>query len=63
MPVDGEALRTALAKTATDHGPGLYGLVTEAGRPVFTGAGLTLRAPQNNPTRNANACDDFARRS
>jgi D-alanyl-D-alanine carboxypeptidase len=38
MPVDGEALRAALAKTAMDHGPGVYGLVTEAGRPVFSGA-------------------------
>jgi D-alanyl-D-alanine carboxypeptidase len=38
MPVDGKALQTALAKTAMDHGPGLYGLVTEGGRPVFTGA-------------------------
>jgi D-alanyl-D-alanine carboxypeptidase len=36
--VEGEALRAALAKTAVDHGPGVYGLVTEAGRPVFTGA-------------------------
>lgn len=38
MPVDEKALQTALAKTAAEHGPGLYGLVTEAGRPVFTGA-------------------------
>lgn len=38
MPVDDEALQLALARTAEEHGPGLYGLVTEAGRPVFTGA-------------------------
>jgi D-alanyl-D-alanine carboxypeptidase len=37
MPVDGDALRTALAETAVDHGPGVYGLVTQGGRPVFTG--------------------------
>jgi D-alanyl-D-alanine carboxypeptidase len=37
VPVDEEALRTALAETAVDHGPGVYGLVTEAGLPVFTG--------------------------
>jgi D-alanyl-D-alanine carboxypeptidase len=38
VPVDRETLRAALAETAIDHGPGVYGLVTEAGRPVFTGA-------------------------
>jgi D-alanyl-D-alanine carboxypeptidase len=38
MPVDEEALQRALARTAVDHGPGLYGLVTEAGRQVFAGA-------------------------
>src|SRR5690348_2989139 len=38
MVVDGEALRDALEKTAADHGPGVYGLVTEAGRTVFAGA-------------------------
>jgi D-alanyl-D-alanine carboxypeptidase len=38
MAVDEEALQTALAKTAMEHGPGLYGLVTEAGSAVFTGA-------------------------
>jgi D-alanyl-D-alanine carboxypeptidase len=38
VPVDGERLRAALAETAADHGPGVFGLVTEAGRPVFTGA-------------------------
>jgi len=35
---DGEALRAALAETAVEHGPGVYGLVTEAGHPMFTGA-------------------------
>ena len=49
MPVDGEALRAALAQTAAEHGPGVYGLVTEAGRPVFTGtvgvADLDRRRP------------------
>jgi D-alanyl-D-alanine carboxypeptidase len=38
MPMDVGALQTALAETAVDHGPGVYGLVAEAGRPVFTGA-------------------------
>ena len=38
MTVDGEALSAALRETAKHHGPGVYGLVTEAGRPVFTGA-------------------------
>jgi hypothetical protein len=36
MPVDEEALQAALARTAVDPGPGLYGLLTEVGRPVFT---------------------------
>lgn len=49
MPVDGEALQTALAKTATDHGPGLYGLVTEAGRPVFTGAAGVADLDRSRP--------------
>jgi D-alanyl-D-alanine carboxypeptidase len=31
------ALQEALAKTAKDHGPGVYGLVTEDGTPVFAG--------------------------
>jgi D-alanyl-D-alanine carboxypeptidase len=38
VTVDGDALRTALEETASHHGPGVYGLVTEAGRPVFAGA-------------------------
>jgi D-alanyl-D-alanine carboxypeptidase len=38
MTVDGEALRIALAETAADHGPGVYGLVTESGRTVFAGS-------------------------
>jgi len=38
MALDVEALQVALARTGEDHGPGLYGLVTEAGRPVFTGS-------------------------
>jgi D-alanyl-D-alanine carboxypeptidase len=36
--VDGEALRAALAQTAGEHGPGVHGLVTETGRPVFAAA-------------------------
>lgn len=38
MSVDGEALQAALVVTAEEHGPGVYGLVTEAGQSVFTGA-------------------------
>lgn len=38
MTVGGDELRAALAETAEDHGPGVYGLVTENGTPVFTGA-------------------------
>lgn len=38
MSVDGETLQIALAATAAEHGPGVYGLVTEGGKPVFTGA-------------------------
>ena len=37
MTMDGEALQAALAETAADHGPGVYGLVTESGRTVFVG--------------------------
>lgn len=35
MTVDGESLHAALIETAADHGPGVYGLVTESGRTVF----------------------------
>ena len=49
MTVDGDALRAALEETAKHHGPGVYGLVTEAGSPVFTGtvgvADLERRRP------------------
>ncbi|MBR7833332.1 beta-lactamase family protein [Actinospica durhamensis] len=38
MPVDAEALEIALAATAADHGPGVFGLVTEGGQPVFSGS-------------------------
>lgn len=38
MSVDGETLQIALAATAAEHGPGVYGLVTEGGQPVFAGA-------------------------
>ena len=37
MPADGEQLRAALAETANDHGPGVYGLVTQDGRISFAG--------------------------
>jgi D-alanyl-D-alanine carboxypeptidase len=33
----GEQLRAALAETANDHGPGVYGLVTQDGRISFAG--------------------------
>ena len=35
MPIDAAPLRDALAETAAAHGPGLVGLVTEQGEPVF----------------------------
>lgn len=35
MPVDQDALRAAFHATAESHGPGLFGLVTEAGEVVF----------------------------
>ncbi|WP_051451363.1 serine hydrolase domain-containing protein [Actinospica robiniae] len=35
MTVNGESLRAALVETLADHGPGVYGLVTESGRAVF----------------------------
>ncbi|MGC9665503.1 serine hydrolase domain-containing protein [Planosporangium sp. 12N6] len=38
MAVDGAALREALARTGQDHGPGLFGLITEGGRVVFEGS-------------------------
>ena len=38
MSAGGEHLRAALAETANDHGPGVYGLVTQDGRISFTGA-------------------------
>ena len=38
MPTDTARLRDALTETAAAHGPGLVGLVTEHGRPVFDGA-------------------------
>jgi D-alanyl-D-alanine carboxypeptidase len=38
VAVDGRVLQAALGETARDHGPGVYGLVTEAGRPVFAAA-------------------------
>lgn len=37
VPKGEEHLQTALAKTAEDHGPGVYGLVTEDGRISFAG--------------------------
>jgi D-alanyl-D-alanine carboxypeptidase len=53
MPVDGEALQAALTKTAIDHGPGVYGLVTEAGRPVFAGAAGVADLERPRPIRAA----------
>jgi D-alanyl-D-alanine carboxypeptidase len=38
MSVDKDLLRQALAETARDHGPGMYGLVTEGGETVFEGS-------------------------
>lgn len=38
MPVNPSMLREALVETAKDHGPGVYGLVTEDGGSVFEGA-------------------------
>ena len=38
MTADGDALRVALEETARRHGPGVYGLVTEGGRAVFSGS-------------------------
>jgi hypothetical protein len=38
MPVDEKALLTALHATRRDHGPGLFGLVTEGGEVVFEAA-------------------------
>lgn len=38
MSTERDRLRAALAETARDHGPGLYGLVTEDGRVSFAGA-------------------------
>jgi D-alanyl-D-alanine carboxypeptidase len=38
MPVDQDALRAALHATAESHGPGLFGLVTDAGEVVFQGS-------------------------
>lgn len=37
MSAGGEQLRAALAETANDHGPGVYGLVTQDGRISFAG--------------------------
>jgi D-alanyl-D-alanine carboxypeptidase len=38
VSADGEQLQAALAETANDHGPGVYGLVTQDGRVSFAGA-------------------------
>ncbi len=38
VPIDDAVLTTALAETGVDHGPGLYGLVTDHGEVVFEGS-------------------------
>jgi D-alanyl-D-alanine carboxypeptidase len=51
MPLDPAELQAALDRTAADHGPGLVGLVTEQGRPVFEGAaGVTDLDAGRSPT-------------
>jgi D-alanyl-D-alanine carboxypeptidase len=51
MPLDPARLQDALARTAGDHGPGVVGLVTERGEPVFEGAvGVTDLADGRPPT-------------
>lgn len=51
MPTDPALLEDALARTAETHGPGLVGLVTDHGEPVFEGAiGLTDLADGRRPT-------------
>ncbi|HEY2552308.1 MAG TPA: serine hydrolase domain-containing protein [Streptosporangiaceae bacterium] len=49
MTVDATALQEALAKTAEDHGPGLYGLVTEDGAEVFAGTAGVADLQQPRP--------------
>lgn len=49
MVVDAEALQAALAETAADHGPGVHGLVTESGHPVFTGSAGVADLAQPRP--------------
>lgn len=56
VSVDGEALQAALAVTAAEHGPGVYGLVTEAGQPVFTGA---VGVADLGSPRPIEACDRY----
>lgn len=51
MPTDPAPLQDALLRTAETHGPGLVGLVTEHGEPVFEGAvGVTDLADGRPPT-------------
>jgi len=38
VPIDDAVLTAALAETGVDHGPGLFGLVTEHGEVVFEGS-------------------------
>ena len=38
VPIDDAVLTTALAETGVDHGPGLFGLVTDHGEVVFEGS-------------------------
>lgn len=51
MPIAAARLRDALAETAATHGPGLVGLVTEHGEPVFEGGvGVTDLQDGRPPT-------------
>ena len=51
MPTDPAPLQDALVRTAETHGPGLVGLVTEHGEPVFEGAvGVADLADGRPPT-------------
>jgi hypothetical protein len=40
VPIDDAVLTAALAETGADHGPGLFGLVTDHGEVVFEGSGV-----------------------
>ena len=50
MPIDAARLRDALAETAAAHGPGLVGLVTAPGVPVFEGGAGVADLDTGRPT-------------